>query len=111
LKPQKLFELIKILISISLFCLATIIYPANPEKFVSLSEKKIIKAIIVSKEININTASESELVLLNGIGEKKAKAIIAYRLEHGPFKTTKDLRNVKGISKSVYARIKDLVVV
>ncbi len=87
------------------------IYPSDPNKFINISERKLIKSIIVSKEININTATVSELILLNGIGEKKAKAIIAYRAEHGPFKNIKEIKNVNGISQSVYARIKGLIVV
>lgn len=47
--------------------------------------------------ININTADVATLASLNGIGESKAQAIIEYREANGPFASTADLANVKGI--------------
>jgi len=50
--------------------------------------------------VNINTASAEEIAAaLNGVGESKAEAIVAYRKQHGPFKTLADLQNVKGIGE------------
>ena len=47
--------------------------------------------------ININRASEGELVSLDGIGSSKAQAIILYREMFGDFKTVDELAKVKGI--------------
>ncbi|HCI76007.1 MULTISPECIES: ComEA family DNA-binding protein [unclassified Psychrobacter] len=47
--------------------------------------------------VNINRASEGELVSLNGIGSSKAQAIILYREMFGSFKTVDELAKVKGI--------------
>ena len=47
--------------------------------------------------VNINRASEGELVSLNGIGSSKAQAIILYRDMFGAFKTVDELAKVKGI--------------
>ena len=47
--------------------------------------------------ININTADVATLADLNGIGESKAEAIVAYREANGPFASVDDLANVKGI--------------
>ena len=46
--------------------------------------------------VDINTASKSELMSLNGVGEKKADAIIKYR-KGNCFKTVDGLIKVKGI--------------
>lgn len=47
--------------------------------------------------VNINRASEGELVSLNGIGSSKAQAIILYREMFGDFKSVDELEKVKGI--------------
>ena len=47
--------------------------------------------------VNINRASEGELVSLNGIGSSKAQAIILYREMFGNFKAVDELAKVKGI--------------
>ncbi len=60
--------------------------------------------------ININTAPPEELVLLPGIGENKAKAIVAYR-EQTPFTTKEEIMNVKGIGESIFAEIADKICV
>jgi len=60
--------------------------------------------------ININTASLNELMTLSGIGEAKAKSIIAYR-SVTPFKTIEDLLKVEGIGESLYASIKENITV
>lgn len=50
--------------------------------------------------VNINQATAEELaVLLNGVGLKKAQAIVDYREEFGQFKTVDDLVHVKGIGE------------
>lgn len=48
--------------------------------------------------ININTADADALAkTIIGVGEKKALAIVAFRDEHGPFKSVDELTQVKGI--------------
>jgi len=47
--------------------------------------------------INLNTASKQELISLNGIGEIKAEAILAYRNQIGRFTSVDQLLEVKGI--------------
>jgi len=48
--------------------------------------------------VNVNTANaETISTELQGIGMSKAQAIVAYRKNHGPFKSYEDLTMVKGI--------------
>jgi competence protein ComEA len=47
--------------------------------------------------VNINTATQSELEKINGIGPKKAQAIIEYRNQHKGFKNIDELKEIKGI--------------
>lgn len=55
--------------------------------------------------VNINTASESELITLPGIGEGKARRIIAWRERNGDFKTTAALTNVNGIGQATVSKL------
>lgn len=57
--------------------------------------------------ISINTGTLEELMTLDGVGEAKAKAIIAYREENGPYQNIEDLLNVSGIGESLLAKIKE----
>lgn len=48
--------------------------------------------------VNINSADAQTLATeLKGIGARKAEAIVAYRAEHGPFKSIDAITDVKGI--------------
>lgn len=62
-------------------------------------------------KININTDNKEKLMTLSGIGSSKADAIIEYRTKNGNFKTTEDIMNVSGISKTIYDKIKDTITV
>lgn len=64
-----------------------------------------------TSKININTDNKERLMTINGIGSSKADAIIEYRTKNGNFKTTEDIMNVSGISKTIYDKIKDTITV
>ena len=62
--------------------------------------------------VDINTADAKTLSAnINGIGDKKAVAIIQYREKHGPFKTADDLSKVKGIGPSLIEKNRDILLV
>ena len=59
----------------------------------------------VDRQVDINTASASELAGLPGIGESKAKAIVEYRAAD-PFQTVEDLKKVKGIGDKTFESLR-----
>ena len=66
---------------------------------------------VVKQKVNINTATQSELETLNGIGPSIADKIIKYREKNGKFKKVEDLKNVSGIGESKFEGVKDEVCV
>ena len=62
-----------------------------------------VSGLTAASPINVNTATQSELESIKGIGPSKAKTIIAERLDGGHFQDANDLqKRVRGIGmKSV----------
>lgn len=60
-----------------------------------------------SSKVNINTANAQELQKLNGIGEKKAELIVAYRQKNGQFANIEDIKQISGIGDKTFAALKD----
>ena len=61
--------------------------------------------------LDVNTASQDALAALPDVGDARAKAIVAYRRQHGPFNTVEDVKQVPGIEEEVFASIKDYLTV
>lgn len=61
----------------------------------------------IQAKVNINTSSQAELEALPGIGPVTASKIISGR----PYQKTEDILSQKIVSKSVYEKIKDSLVV
>ncbi len=61
--------------------------------------------------ININTAPAADLERLPGIGEKRARDIVDYRNDHGPFKIVEEITNVTGIGEGTLRGLIDYITV
>ena len=59
-----------------------------------------------TQKVNINTATQTQLETLPGIGPSTASKIISYRNENGKFKSIEDIKNVSGIGDSKFENIK-----
>ncbi len=54
--------------------------------------------------VDINNATPSEFLSLNGIGKAKAQKIVDYREQNKCFKSIDELANIDGISKKLVAK-------
>lgn len=75
----------------------------------------IVQAVIEDEKggnakVNINTATQTELENLPGVGEAIASRIIEYRQQNGKFDKIEDLQNVKGIGDAKFNNIKEYVI-
>lgn len=72
----------------------------------------IAGSAFASDKVNINTADAATLerVLVN-VGPAKAEAIVAYRKEHGAFKSAEQLAQVRGIGLKTVEKNRDRIIV
>lgn len=67
-------------------------------------------AAIAEEPVDINTATAEELAeALNGVGESKARAIVAYRESQGPFEHLDELVNVRGIGMATVDKNREVI--
>ncbi|HHY41852.1 MAG TPA: competence protein ComEA [Thermoanaerobacterales bacterium] len=84
----------------------------TPEQFEQANETYGATVGISSKsdgKVNINTADESELIKLPGIGPATAQKIIDYRTANGFFKSIEDIKKVSGIGDKKFEQLKDKI--
>ncbi|MGL4711314.1 MAG: ComEA family DNA-binding protein [Shewanella sp.] len=67
------------------------------------------KSMPDTAQVNINTASAEQLLVLKGIGTAKAQAIVDYRTKNGKFNTIDDLANVSGIGAKLIEQNRHLI--
>ena len=59
--------------------------------------------------VNLNQATMEQLVLLPGVGEHRARAILELRRKRGGFKKVEELAEVKGIGEAALQRLAPFV--
>jgi competence ComEA-like helix-hairpin-helix protein len=59
----------------------------------------------VAGKLNLNTATEEQLMLLPTVGPSKAERIVVWRKKNGGFKRVADLRRVKGFGYKTFKRL------
>jgi competence protein ComEA len=70
-----------------------------------LTEKSFIQKDFQPTQLNINTATEDDLDRHPYISRKEAKAIVAYRFQHGAFTVVEDVRKIHLIEKKTLEKI------
>ncbi len=94
--------MISLVISLLLVCLAA------PMSFAE-AEIEAGAELAKMEAININTADLETLGQLEGIGEKKAQAIVAWREENGKFVSVEQLVEVSGIGAATLEANRDIL--
>lgn len=77
--------------------------PKSVKRAVSPAQAQSVPS---ANKISLNQASVDQLQQLQGVGLKKAQAIVAYRQKQGPFKTIDELQQVRGIGPAIFAKNK-----
>ena len=85
-------------VGLAVWCSAPLAAPASSG--LVQTEKPLMDAA----RVDLNTAGPAALRMLPGVGEQRAKALIAYRLEHGPFDRVEDAAQVPGIPAEAVAQ-------
>jgi competence ComEA-like helix-hairpin-helix protein len=113
--PLKMFEFSRKEFLATLFLITTILigtgikYSIDQHWWLPKTEVVDPDPESIKLKIDLNRAEWYELIILPGIGEKKARAIVGYRKDAGDFKTIEQLCAIKGIGTETVKRLKDLV--
>ncbi len=84
---------------------------ANPGAVSASDGKETAEMIGTAPKIDINAATAEQLQQLPGIGETKAGAIVEHRRSAGPFRSIKEVMEVKGIGPKLFEKLKDKITV
>ena len=79
--------------------------------FDSAAEYSGVELVAQAGKTDINSATIEELIMLEQIGEVRARAIIEYREENGGFVSAEELLSIEKIPEKVYLKIKDKITV
>ena len=83
----------------------------NLAALVADGERIYIPAYGEDISVEINKATESELMTLPGIGSSRAADIVRYRTDNGRFQTIEDIMKVSGIKEAAFNKIKNYICV
>lgn len=88
-------------------CLFAQVTQLSVEPLLVTSEPPLVLASVrpEPKVVDLNRATLAELLALPGIGEGRARKILAHRLRR-PFRRPSDLLRVRGIGRSLYRQLR-----
>ncbi len=113
--PLRIFEFSRKELFATLFLITTILigtgikYSIDQHWWLPKTEVVDTDPESIKLKIDLNRAEWYEFIILPGIGEKKARAIVEYRKEAGRFNTIDQLCEVSGIGQKTVKRLKELV--
>jgi competence protein ComEA len=95
----------------SLLIIISVILIASISSTAMAAEAQPVPVPTATGVVNINTADTTQLALLPRVGVKAAQRIADYRKEHGNFRKTSDLMQVKGFGEKSFQRLSAYVTV
>ncbi|CAN5183583.1 hypothetical protein BH11MYX1_BH11MYX1_51330 [soil metagenome] len=81
---------------------------AQPNEEPPIPRMKINRKDLIGK-LNLNTATEDQLMMLPTVGPSKAERIVTWRKKNGGFKRTADLRRVKGFGYKTFKKLESFL--
>jgi competence protein ComEA len=91
--------------------IAMVSVPLAAQKAAGSAKPSGTAVATASAPVNLNTATQSQLETLPGIGAKAAQRILDYRQKNGSFKKIEDLMQVQGIGEKSFLKLKPLITV
>ena len=85
------------------------IHDIEEKEIIQENQEEIFGKENETGKVNINTAKQTELETLPGIGPTIALRIIEYRKENGEFTDIEELKEIEGIGEAKWEQIKDFV--
>lgn len=80
-----------------------------PEAVATQAQPTSTTSQTTTTTVNLNTADETQLMTIPGIGPAKAASIISYRTEQGNFTTIEDVKKISGIGDKTFEKLKDYI--
>jgi competence ComEA-like helix-hairpin-helix protein len=82
------------------------VYGLQPEVVDSLRKYTFVPDAYIPQQLNINTATADELKAHPYISSNVARALVAYREQHGNYERLEDVQQVKLVTAELYEKIK-----
>jgi hypothetical protein len=76
---------------------------------VSPDDRRALELAAASWQLDLNAATEAELLLLPGLGQRRAHDILLARGQKGAFHSVWELAEIPGITKALVARLENLL--
>jgi competence protein ComEA len=93
------------------FIVLAVILIATISSAAMAADSQSLAAAPITGIVNLNTADAAQLAMLPRVGAKAAQRIVDYRKEHGNFKKSSDLMQVKGFGEKSFERLTAYVTV
>ncbi len=81
------------------------VFGLSPEVVDSLQKYSYVQKGYAPQKLNINTATADELRAHAYISPNVARAVVAYREQHGPYRQLEDIQKIKIISPELYEKL------